>query len=167
MLTLKNKEFGTELILKVVDYQFPNNTNNNWHDDNWCMISAKVTQRENLFEVTDPALETIDLQQLLKWFQCLSNRILPQYATLDFIEPCLSFEFIKSEKDWVRISIKLDYEMKPNFLLEQFLSLDDEDTIDNCDFEMIFDLTQDDFSAVIASLQETIKNFPIRNNFQY
>ncbi len=130
------------------------------------MISAKVKQRENLFEVTDPALETTDLQQLLEWFQCLSNRILPQYATLYFTEPCLSFEFIKSEEDWVRISIKLDYEMKPNFLLEQLFHFDDEDSIDDYDFEMIFDLTQDDFSAVIASLQETIKKFPIRENFQ-
>ncbi len=162
MLTLKNKEFGTELILKVVDYQFPNYPN-----DDWCMISAKVTQGKNLFEVTDPALETTDLQQLLKWFQCLSARKLPQYATLCFTEPCLTFEFIRSEKDWVRISIKLDYEMKPNFLLEQLFNFDDEDTIDDYDFEMIFDLTQDDFSAVIASLQETIKEFPIRDRFQY
>ncbi len=165
MLTLNNQEFGTELILNVVDYQFPNNTNDNWHDDNWCMISAKVTQKENTFETVDASLLTNEIQQLLEWFQCLSARKLPQYATLDFTEPCLSFEFIACKKDWVRISIKLDYEMKPNFLLEQFFSFDDENSIDDCDFEMIFDLTQNDFSAVIANLQETVKKFPTRHKF--
>lgn len=150
MFKLRNTDNNIELELSVTGYQFPDNTN-----DNWCLVSSLVKQGENQYTVIDPALETTELQRMLEWFKKLSDYQLPNFGTLSFTEPCLEFEFLACDIDSVKISIKLDHEMKPDFELNQFgMAFDD--------WSVVFDLRADDFLLIIEGIETVLKQYPIR-----
>lgn len=150
LFKLKNTENDIELELSVVGYQFPDD-----HRDNWCLVSATVKQNGNKFTVTDPALETGSLKRILEWFNHLNERILPRCALLSFTEPCLEFEFLASDAESVRVSVNLGAEMKPGFELIQFENPSE-------DWNIIFDLTPEDFESISEGIKLAMKQYPAR-----
>lgn len=138
----------------VVGYEFPDLSTGS--DANWCQVKVKVVQDDKVFETIDPALETYDLIKIQQWFKDLSQKRLPKYAHLEFIEPCMSFEFASHNEDKVNIAIHLNYELKPHFDLIQF-------GIKYESWKMIFELTQNDFENILMGLERTTKMYPIRS----
>lgn len=160
MLELTNTEKRIAFVLSIDGYEFPNDPK-----DNWCLVSARLTQDENQFTVTDPALEAPELQSILEWFECLSERKLPSFASLSFTEPCLEFEFLACNAESVRISVNLSYEMTPTFIPLQFGEeldeLDEFDSLEGCD--VIFDLTPHDFESITKTIKAAMKQYPVRS----
>ena len=138
------------LELTVVGYQFPDESL-----DNWCLLNATISQENNVFVVNDPAIEAIDLVNILDWFKCIHNRQLPRYATLTFIEPCIEFNFIACCESYVRIAISLNNEMQPDFKFKQFGI-----TLENCN--LCFDLNLNDFNLIISNLESLVQLYPFR-----
>jgi len=150
MLTLLNVENRVKLECHIVGYQFPENA----HDD-WLLLKIKVTQGDLVFERVDAALETIELVELRQWFMSLSNNRLPRYAELHFTEPCVSLAFLACTKNYVRISITLSHELKPDFKLEQFNTT-------YKDWNIVFELTDRNFKDAIHGIETAIQQYPIR-----
>lgn len=150
MIQLTNIDNKVNFECKVTGYQFPEIA-----DDNWCFLNVIVTQGQNKFETSDPALEVNELKDIHEWFSSLSERQLPKYAGLTFTEPCISFEFLSCKNDIVRISITLSHELMPNFKLEQFKS-------EQPDWCLVFDLNMSDFKAILNGLETTMNRYPIR-----
>ena len=153
MIKLNNIEKDIELQLAVMGYQFPNDP-----EDNWCLINTTVTQGNERFEVTDPALETTEIIKILEWFKCLSLHKLPRFNKLSFTEPCLEFEFLACHNSKIRIAINLSHEMKPHFKINQFKRKIN-------DWNIIFELSTDDFKSVIMDLEATLMQYPNRYEF--
>ena len=151
MLELINVEKKVQLRLDAVGYQFPEDP----HDD-WCLIKLHVQQGAKIFKKTDPALEATELVRLLSWFECLAENRLPRFSELAFTEPCIGFSFLAYHEGTVRISIELDFELKPDFELEQF-------GCSHSEWCIVFELTPSDFDNAIRGLTEAIKRHPIRD----
>ncbi|MEE2730547.1 MAG: hypothetical protein VYA55_06960 [Pseudomonadota bacterium] len=150
MLNLTNVENKVRLDLSIVGYQFPDDSL-----DNWCMVKAVVEQSGDKFEYTDPALDARDLLKIRDWFKCLSERKLPRFARLTFIEPCLEFEFLACEGPTVRIAIGMSRELKPSFELNQFGRA-------NPSWRVVFELSEKEFIAILANMAKAIINYPVR-----
>ena len=152
MFDLMNLENSVQLKCDVIGYQFPDSAR-----DNWCLIKAVVKQGEEIFEVVDPALEATEIVTLYKWFKCLSSRELPRFACQSFTEPNLEFEFLACKEETVRIAIHLELEMKPEFKLKQFKSISKK-------WDVVFELTPDDFKSVLTGMEFAMEQFPIRES---
>lgn len=156
MLKFYDEQHDIKLSFEIVGYQFPGITQGS--DADWCNVALHLQQGEKSFKVIDPAIEAKDLPDLLKWFTDLSERRLPSFAHISFLEPCFSFEFYNCKETTVRIGVHLDCEMRPNFYLDQlgYQPEDDEDYI------VVFDLTDKNFADNIQSLKTTMQQYPIR-----
>lgn len=156
MLKFYDKDHDIKLSFDIVGYQFPEITQGG--DADWCNVALNLQQGEKSFNVIDPAIAAKDLPRLLKWFTDLSERKLPDASGIGFLEPCFSFEFYNCKETTVRIGVRLNCEMRPNFYLDQlgYQPEDDEDYI------VVFDLTDKDFADNIQSLKTTMQQYPIR-----
>jgi len=150
MFKLINVENNIELEMVVAGYQFPNSI-----DDNWCNIKIFIKQADAIFKIVDPALKTTELKIIHEWFKCLAERRLPNYAQLCFIEPCLEFEFLACTNDTVRISINLDHEMKPDFVMTQF-------GISTLEWSMVFELSKQNIDKITSGIEDALKSYPVR-----
>jgi hypothetical protein len=150
MFRLKDTENDIELDLSIIGYQFPNNLK-----DNWCLLKVALRQGDKSFEVIDPALETVEIVELLEWFRSLSEHKLPRFVQLVFNEPCIEFACLGYNQDSVRISINLNHEIKPNFELSQFGT-------HSKDWNIIFDLDTGDFKSIITGIEVVVAQFPQR-----
>ena len=150
MFNLINTDGNVELICDVVGYQFPDDM-----DDNWCLLKVSVIHLDNTCELIDPALETTELIQLLEWFSCLAGNGFPKCLYLSFIEPCISFEFLAIERNFVRIAIHLKGELKPSFKLKQLES-------ESNTWSLIFDLGEGELEQVVAGINAATQHYPVR-----
>ncbi len=64
---------GTELELRIVGYQFPNERFDPW-DSNWLLVSIRVVAPQGTWEVVDPALTTWEGEQVVRWLAALAQR---------------------------------------------------------------------------------------------
>jgi len=137
---------GISLSLSVEGYQFPE------CNDDWCNVRLYLNTPAGEFLKVDPALETEELQELLKWFEDLQFRRLPKSAHLCFTEPVISFEFLSIKADIIRVAIHLSHEFKPSFLVDG--------QIDSKDY--IFDLSKESLIKITINLRQIIEQFPSR-----
>lgn len=152
MFKLSNVENKVQFELSVEGYEFPEDP----HDD-WCFVKVIIKQDDDTFEATDPALDTTELIGMFEWFSCLSERRLPRYSTLCFVEPCLEFEFLASTDDYLRISIHLNLELKPHFDLKQF------NFPASNDWEIVFELDKNKTNEVLLGIKEVLVEYPVRS----
>lgn len=150
MITLKNIEERIDLEIEVVGYQFPE-----IEDDDWCFLRLRIQQDSDNIELIDPAIETTELIDLFSWFSCLSEGRLPEYAHLDFVEPCISFKFLSFKEGVVRISINLSHELKPDFPMKQFGYEENE-------WSIAFDLEEEQLKSICSGIKKTLDQYPIR-----
>ncbi|GLQ29634.1 WapI family immunity protein [Litoribrevibacter albus] len=150
MINLTNIEEKINLYIEVAGYEFPE-----IEDDDWCLLRLRIQQESDSIELVDPAIETTELAQLLHWFSSLVEGRLPEYAHLDFVEPCISFEFLAFKEDVVRISINLSHELSPSFPMRQFGSEANE-------WSIVFDLGEEQLKSICSGIKKTLDQYPIR-----
>ncbi|MBP7282924.1 MAG: hypothetical protein KBA66_15180 [Leptospiraceae bacterium] len=155
LIHLENSENNISMKLGIVDYQFPEQIGSYW-DNNWLNIRVTVKQNSKLFDKVDATLVTKDLTRIYAWFEALANSNLPDYAVLDFIEPCLGFSFLAKTATEVRISVNLSHECKPKFRLNQF-------KIQSNRWNIFFGLSESDFENILKNLRKAIQSYPVRN----
>ena len=135
--------------LKITNYQFPKITNCEY-DSNWLLIYLNVKSDCGNWQTVDPSLLVGDVKEIIEWFEKISQNETPKYECLDFIEPNLAFELIKSGMDLKTVRIKFDLESRP-------LSADDEkDYFVDC----IMDTAQ--LQKVIEGLKKELQPYPRR-----
>lgn len=152
MLKLKNVEGKIDLSLDVVGYQFPDSKS-----DDWCLLKATIIQDGDECELIDPAIETSELVQLLRWFSSLSEGRLPRYAHLTFTEPCISFKFLAFNEGVVRIAINLGRELKPPFEIDQFRAKNNE-------WSIVAELKSNELAAMRDGIERSLKIYPVRGS---
>jgi len=150
MFELTNIENNVTISLEVIGYQFPEQL-----EDNWCFLSVKVAQGNELFEKTDPALEATELVEMYEWFTCLYKRVLPKWAHLTFTEPCISLKFLSYRANTVRIAIILDHELKPAFKIDQLGSK-------NGNWDIVCELSESHFKSILQCIDTQIQRYPNR-----
>ena len=141
---LLRKDKATEVIIKIVSYQFPHGFNN-IYDANWLKVKIKARHPQGVWEKIDPCLEAFELKSLVEWFEDLAAGKETE-PNLSFTEPCLEFEIIEKN----RLRIYFNYEMAPPWQAPGTRAL------------MDFDLTPKDFERIIRELKEELETFPIR-----
>lgn len=151
MIVLLNVENTVNLQLDIVDYEFPNGS------DNWCLLKIIVQHHNKIFEKIDPALEVSDLYIMHRWFNALAQGYLPSHSVLYFTEPCLELSFISynNEDEIVRISITLNCELKPDFALDDPCNLIE-------DWTLYFDLSKNVFASILKNIEQWIRDYPLR-----
>ncbi|WP_428243529.1 WapI family immunity protein [Gynuella sp.] len=152
MFRLKNVEGKIDFSLEVIGYQFPERK-----EDDWCLLKVKIDQGEDRCELVDPALETTELVQLLRWFSSLAEGQLPRYSCLTFIEPCLKFNFLAFNDGAVRIAINLSHELKPPFKMEQFIAKSE-------DWNIVIELHANDFANIDGGIKMALEKYPVRGS---
>lgn len=142
---------------EIVGYQFPEIA------DEWCLLRIKVIYNDHVFEKIDPALETVDLPKLYRWFSALADNTLPYSSHVYFTEPCINFSFSGARNGLVYISVELACELKPDFNTEPYHGPDAQDEESQHQaFIMPFALTPDDLKATLGYLEQAIKQYPRR-----
>lgn len=103
-----------QFSLKIMDYQFPGNRNNDY-DANWVLVSIEAKTPEWQWEKTDPALLTWEIQGLVNWLEAVvADR--EQWKYIAFIEPNLSFEVMEKNGEDLVLMVYLALEYKPPFV---------------------------------------------------
>lgn len=149
-IDLWNVEGNAHLTLRVAGYQFPDSP-----EEDWLLIDLAVYHAGQCFEHIDPAMEVNELLDLRNWFHDLQHRRLPKYATVYFTEPCLTFCFLRSSPEHVRVGIELDAELKPPFPLHQF-------GFESPAWRIVFDLSNEQLRTVVAVLDQSLSQYPAR-----
>lgn len=136
--------------LKITNYQFPTSLDRDW-DGNWLSIYLKVDSKVGKWQTLDPSLTTWEVQELIDWFNGLSNDSKPDLIDKEFTEPNLSFcllsDFKLSKK---QIRIKFDLECRPKSAVE-----DKEYFVD-------FELDNSELKRIASDLIAELRKYPIR-----
>ena len=99
--------------LKITNYQYPDINDGDW-DGNWLNIYINVKSKVGNWQTIDPSLTTWEVQELINWFDTLSNNYPSEYTDISFTEPNLSFELLNDYKsDTKTIRIKFNLETRP------------------------------------------------------
>jgi hypothetical protein len=104
-----------KIELNIINYQYPDHIDELYHqyNSNWLIINVKVLSNFGDWEATDPALLTFDFEEMIEWFDNLSNNIEPKDDELIFTEPSfLLFLENSYEDDIKKIKIELDLELR-------------------------------------------------------
>lgn len=101
-VTLAGEE--SSLRLRVVGYQFPDITDDEW-DSNWLVVDGVVVLEGRQWRFQDPCLTTFEAIRLADWLDaCANGSAKDSYC--DFTEPNLQFELIDPET--LRVSFALE-----------------------------------------------------------
>ena len=141
---------GQTVELRITNYQFPNNNEGDW-DGNWLHIYLKVDSKCGKWQTIDPSLTTWEVQELINWFNNLSDNRDVQYRVMLFTEPNLSFELhnLPSDKE-KKISIKFNLESRPKSASE--------------DKEYFVDIlaANDELKRIADELKDELERYPER-----
>lgn len=80
---------GQSFQLRVLGYQFPNETTDYW-DANWLYVAVSVEHPRGGWSAIDPSLLTFEVARLADWFDSLAQGG-PVDAEEEFTEPNLAF----------------------------------------------------------------------------
>lgn len=109
---------GQTVELRITNYQFPDDDEGGW-DSNWLNIYLKVDSKCGQWQTIDPSLTTLEVQELINWFNNLSENKEVKYREMLFIEPNLSFELCSLPNDRIKkVRIKFDLESRPQSATE-------------------------------------------------
>ena len=136
--------------LKITNYQFPDNQDGDW-DGNWLNIYLKVDSIVGKWQTIDPSLTTWEIQEIIDWFDKLSNDKEPEFRLMTFTEPNLSFELLSEptvKKKLIRINF--DLESRPKSA-----------TNDNDYFVDIL-ADNDEINELIKGLKNELSEYPER-----
>ena len=135
--------------LRIVNYEFPKN-NSCEYDSNWLMIYLKVRSEFGNWETLDPSLLTWEVEEIINWFEKISNNENLNSNFLNFLEPNLEFELKSSENEKKIIRLFFDLESRPK-------SANDEK-----DYFVDFELTNQEISTLKTNLKRELEKYPRR-----
>jgi hypothetical protein len=99
--------------LKITNYQYPDINDGDW-DGNWLNIYLNVKSKVGHWQTVDPSLTTWEVQDLVNWLDTLSKNSRPEYTSMSFTEPNLSFELLNGfNADKKTFKIKFNLEFRP------------------------------------------------------
>lgn len=84
---------GTELVLAIEGYQFPEIENEKW-DSNWLNVKVDVTHEGASWTRVDPGLLTWEVEALASWLLAIAESAPLKTLEARFVEPFLHFQFV-------------------------------------------------------------------------
>lgn len=135
--------------LRIANYQFPEITNCEY-DSNWLLIYLKIKSDCGNWQTIDPSLLVGDVKEIIEWFEKISQNETLKYKCLDFMEPNLAFELIKTRMDFKTVRIKFDLDSRPK-------SADD-----GKDYFVDCELNNSELLKVIEGLKNELQPYPRR-----
>lgn len=94
----------SSLRLRLVDYQFPDNVDDEW-DSNWLIVDGAVSLTGREWRFRDPCLTTVEAERLADWLDaCAQGTAEVPYC--DFTEPLLQFHLVDPQT--LRVSFALE-----------------------------------------------------------
>lgn len=160
-ITFRNHEFGYEFDLSIIGYEFPENVtdSDSDSDSNWLVVGVECRYQGEKFKTTDPSIETIELEDIKKWFQAISRNTIPNFTQLSFTEPNLEFHLYGNYNGTIRFGVKLDAECKPPFHIPELTAgtgkLDD-------NFVMVFENSLQEMEEFSRGFRSLVALFPSR-----
>lgn len=163
---MRLQEGKVSLRLDVVDYQFPELTDQKW-DSDWLFLRLRLECGDHVWERIDPSVMTFDLQHLADWLAEAADHseIFAAWrherltTRMFFTEPNLSFEVLNGHPSGLPISLRvyLAAEYLPPFaeLLDHVAEEVDEVWID-------FGVNEGELRELVQALAESLAEFPIR-----
>lgn len=140
---------GNEFSLDIVNYEFPDETD--VFDGNWLLIKTSIKTKDNIWTVTDPSLETYDIEDIIEWFSILIKGDEPEDSLLVFTEPNITFRLNTVNKLTINFDLVLEQECVPSFSPYP----------DNYILNM--EVSKNDASLWITDLIKQLRKFPVRN----
>lgn len=140
---------GNEFSLEIVQYEFPDETD--VFDSNWLLIKTSIKTKDNIWTVTDPSLETYDIEDIIEWFSTLIKGNEPEDYLLVFTEPNITFRLNNVNKLTINFDLVLEQECVPSF------SLDPDEYILN------MEVSKNTTSLWLNDLLKQLRKFPVRN----
>lgn len=101
--------------LKIIGYEFPDLKYADDNDDrNWLKIYLNVKSNLGNWNNIDPALMTVEVEQLVCWFLDLAENKEPKWNDISFMEHNISFDLLNKFNDIIKlIRITFDQEFLP------------------------------------------------------
>jgi hypothetical protein len=148
---------GTELELRIVGYQFPNERFDPW-DSNWLLVSIRVVAPQGTWEVVDPSLTTWEADQVVRWLAALANRAdLLAGRPLALTEPNLALAAapVPGAPDRVLVKACFALELRPPWLKTAAAS---------GDLCVDLDVDRSQLASAAAALRADLARFPQRGD---
>jgi hypothetical protein len=140
---------GQQVELRILGYQFPTETIDQW-DKNWLRIYLNVKTKVGHWQTVDPSLTTWEIQELIGWFNNLSQGKEVEYTEMIFVEPNLSFELLKKSENFSTIQLRFNAESKPQSA--------DEDK----EYSVNFQFSNEELETIASDLNNELSKFPVR-----
>lgn len=140
---------GNEFSLEIVNYEFPNATD--VFDSNWLLIKTSIKTKDNIWTVTDPCLETYDIEDIIEWFSTLIQVNEPEEYLLVFTEPNINFRLNSIKKLTIDFDVLLTHECTPPF------------SPDPNEYILNMEVSKNEASLWINDLIRQLRKFPVRN----
>ena len=159
-IIFQNLAYNLEFRLSILGYQFPHITTG-W-DANWLVTRTECDYNNHTCIREDPSLLTSEIQHISTWFRTISHNNIPRYVSLGFLEPNIEFILYAHINERIRFGIKLDFESKPPFTIEE-LTIEDSD--DEAEFVMIFEYSCEEMSHFADKFKTFSETYPQRGEF--
>ncbi len=133
--------------LFIDGYEFPH-LDNEPDDSDWLMVGLKVSSPKGNWSVSDPSLQTNEVESLASWLEKVSlnkNR----KKEISFIEPVLGFSILENNQG-IYLEINLSYEALPPW-----------ESMPNT-FSLTFPLADLDLMSAANDLQKQLEKYPQR-----
>ncbi len=143
---------GSSFKLKIVDYQFPNITDE-YHDSNWLIIQVDVIHPKGAWTAVDPCLLTFDVEWLARWLEDVHSNS-NKRPECSFLEPCLEFQVEVNEKSKRVLRVYFELEARPIWASCKIAG--------QRDLWVEFELSEIDLLAVASELRSELAKYPQR-----
>ncbi|WP_438874647.1 WapI family immunity protein [Winogradskyella psychrotolerans] len=107
---------------RITNYQFPE-IKDCHYDSNWLLVYLKVKSNCKNWQTVGSSLLVGDLNEIIKWFDKLSNNIETDSDSLGFLELNLKFKLSKksTEEKHIRIMFNLESRLKMKMMKKNIL----------------------------------------------
>jgi hypothetical protein len=102
---------GDRLSLRVVDYEDPRDTSDHF-GSNWLSVELSACRGGQAWRVLSPCLLTWELEWIARWMESAAAGE-PFDRSLDFVEPCLLFEWIGRSEARTEFRVYFELDCRP------------------------------------------------------
>jgi hypothetical protein len=142
---------GSELVLTVLDYEYPDNTTEIYGAD-WLFIRLAGQKNGERWERVHPSMLTWDIVQFIDWLDAVRLGLPTRLQQFEFSEPWLVFERRAGDQPVLRAYI--EGKLRPHWMPYKGAYQED--------YWIDFPLAELDLARAIASLREELAKFPCR-----
>lgn len=143
---------GDHFSLQVVGYQFPGDSSDRF-DANWMMVEVSASLGGRAWSVREPCLLTWELEWIARWMESAAAGE-PFDRSLDFLEPCLLFEWIGRSEDRTEFRVYVELECRPPWATSH--------TTHKKDFWVTLNANPGEFARAVVDARRQRSMFPTR-----